>query len=442
MKRSAKPLPIAHLRILHFVGFLLNTSVLPENMAEAQTGSRKTTLFHQEASGGVTYRIPALLFLPNQSVFLAFAEKRSSPKDEHAKYLVMRRGQKEGTSVQWGPPQALVSAMIPGHRTMNPCPVYEKETGRVFLFFICVQSNATAWHQIATGRNAARLGSVSSQDGGHTWSWLTDLTDRVIGDNLRNWATFAVGPGHGLQLRSGRLVIPAYAYYIRRHVSGKPAARRTRPHCFTVYSDDGGRNWTRGQLVPGFRTEECQVAELTRPDHSQVLYCNARSPKYRVAVLSTNGGNQFETPFLSKKLPETRNGCQGSVVSFSPALKPSETGQRANPVDSTHPLGVPRLTALNTTKEWLLFSHPMGRRKRVNLGIYLNTAPLANGSWKAPWVLHEGPSGYSDLAVCRENHTLLFGCLFESGLTTEYEEIAFRLFTVLELLNNTRGNVT
>ncbi|KAL8191326.1 UNVERIFIED_CONTAM: hypothetical protein K2H54_072215 [Gekko kuhli] len=434
MKRPAKSLPTAHFQILCSVGLLLNTSVLPEKTVEAQAISGKATLFRQEAPWGVTYRIPALLFLPDESVFLAFVEKRSSPRDEHAEHLVVRRGRKKGTAVQWGPQQDLTSAVLPGHRTMNPCPVYEKESGRVFLFFVCIRSKTTGWHQIRTGRNAARLCYVSSQDGGLTWSPLTDLTQRVIGEDLRNWATFAIGPGHGVQLRSGRLVIPAYAYYIHRRFLRKPVFYLTRPHCFTFYSDDRGRNWRRGQLNMRLPMEECQVAEVTRRDNRQVLYCNARSrQKYRVGAFSRNGGNRFEESFLCKELPETGGGCQGSVVSFIPWRKPSGTGRRA-----THPRGVRPSAAHKAAQQWLLFSHPTGRRKRVNLGIFLNMSPLAKGGWEALWVLHQGPSGYSDLAVCEEGRAPLFACLFESGVSSELEEIAFQLFTIAKRLNSTR----
>lgn len=51
----------------------------------------KTTLFEKEPSG-ITYRIPALVYLRHCHTFLAFAEKRSSPCDHDAKILVMRRG--------------------------------------------------------------------------------------------------------------------------------------------------------------------------------------------------------------------------------------------------------------------------------------------------------------------------------------------------------------
>lgn len=60
----------------------------------------KTTLFEKEPSG-ITYRIPALIYLRHIHTFLAFAEKRSSPADHDAKILVMRRGTlREDGSVQ------------------------------------------------------------------------------------------------------------------------------------------------------------------------------------------------------------------------------------------------------------------------------------------------------------------------------------------------------
>nr|XP_056714563.1 sialidase-3-like [Euleptes europaea] len=407
-------------------------------MAEAQVGSGKVTLFRQEAPGGITYRIPALLYLPHKSVFLAFAEKRSSFKDEDAEFLVMRQGRKEGVTVQWGPQEPLTTAILPGHRTMNPCPVYEKKNSRVFLFFICVRTHVTEWQQIRSGRNAARLCYISTQDGGHTWSQLTDLTREVIGDDLRNWATFAVGPGHGLQTSSGRLVIPAYTYYIHKRCFGHSLLCWTKPHCFIFYSDDLGQKWIQGQLLKNLRTTECQVAEVSCRGKSQVLYCSARSPdKSRVEAFSTDRGDRFEEYFLCKELCEPPNGCQGSVVSFTPTLQSSELGRIKNTGETTHLSGIHFPSAsVENSGSWLVFSHPTNRCKRINLGIYLNTSPLDKGFWKPPWMLYEGPCGYSDLAVCEEGPSLLFGCLFECGVSSECEEIAFQLFTDTELLRN------
>lgn len=329
----------------------------------------------------------------------------------------------------------MLTATLPGYRTMNPCPVYERNSGTVFLFFICVQTHITESHQIATGRNAARLCFVTSQDGGRTWKQTTDVTAQVIGEDLKNWATFGVGPGHGEQLSSGRLVIPSYAYYIHKRFFHHSLPCFTKAHCLTFYSDDHGQSWARGQLLMHLKTNECQVAELSSQHASPVLYCSARSPdRQRAEAFSTDGGEQFGESYLSRELSEPGHGCQGSVVSFIPVPGSSEVGQKEDAGE------LARLLGIHPSRPCLIFSHPTHRHKRVNLGIYLNTSPLEKGSWKAPWVLYEGPSGYSDLAVCDEGKSLLFACLFECGESSSVEEIAFQVFTYDELLRNVRDN--
>ncbi|NWT75759.1 NEUR3 protein, partial [Prunella himalayana] len=321
------------------------------------------TLFRQ--AGGVTYRIPALLYVPPDDSFLAFAEKRSSARDEDAKYLVLRRGRRHGSSVKWGPTEELSALALPGHRTMNPCPLYDATSGTVFLFCICVEQGKTERCQIWSGCSAARLCFATSADGGRGWSALRDVTGEAIGADLSRWATFAVGPGHGVQLDSGRLVVPAYTYYVHGCLCG--ALRLpcfTRQHSLVFYSDDGGRRWHKGALLGGERTGECQ------------------------------------RPAPCAALGEPPSGCQGSVVSFARSA------------------GAP---------SWLLYSHPTDRHRRRDLGLYVNPSPLDGAGWRRPWVLHAGPAGYSDLAVCPGG---VFGCLFERGASSACEEIAFCLFTL------------
>lgn len=77
--------------------------------------------------------------------------------------------------------QALETATLAHHRSMNPCPIYDELTGMVFLFFIAVMGRTPEAFQILTGQNAARLCYVSSSDQGNSWSHVTDLTQQVIG---------------------------------------------------------------------------------------------------------------------------------------------------------------------------------------------------------------------------------------------------------------------
>lgn len=74
-----------------------------EVMEEVTPCSFNSPLFQQEDRKGVTYRIPALVYVPPTHTLLAFAEKRSTSRDEDALHLVLRRGLSTGHSVQVTP---------------------------------------------------------------------------------------------------------------------------------------------------------------------------------------------------------------------------------------------------------------------------------------------------------------------------------------------------
>ncbi|XP_073735814.1 sialidase-3 [Callorhinus ursinus] len=413
-----------------------------EVMEEVTSCSFNSPLFQQEDKRGVTYRIPALLYIPRTHTFLAFAEKRSTSRDEDALHLVLRRGLRTGHSVQWGPLKPLLEATLPGHRTMNPCPVWEQKSGCVYLFFICVRGHVTERQQVMSGRNAARLCFICSRDAGCSWSEVRDLTEEVIGAEVKRWATFAVGPGHGIQLQSGRLVIPAYAYYIPYWFFCFRLPCKAKPHSLMIYSDDLGATWHHGRLIKPMATVECEVAEVTGRAGDPVLYCSARTPnRSRAEAFSINHGECFQRSALSPQLCEPPHGCQGSVVSFRPMEilqvyqdpngKDAPTVQQSPLLDSAMRL---EQEAGMLSESWLLYSHPTSKKRRVNLGIYLNQTPLGAACWSRPWILHCGPCGYSDLAALEKEG--LFGCLFECGTKRECEQIAFRLFTDREILSH------
>lgn len=309
-----------------------------------------------------------------------------------------------------------------------------------------------------------------------------------------DWATFAVGPGHGIQLPSGRLLVPAYAYRVdRRECFGKVC--RTSAHAFAFYSDDHGQTWHHGGLVPNLRSGECQLAVVDSGQASSVLYCNARSPLgSRVQAVSEDEGSSFLPGELVPALAETARGCQGSIVGFPapPASQPPDegwsVGSRKVPIFSSlcpavqEPpeegpgdtqgggvlggtegcdsspgdpgsgdpgpgpglgrkvefLGPPAAPSRSPT--WLLYSHPTGRRARLHMGVRLSRSPLDPDSWTEPWVIYEGPSGYSDLASIgpTPQGALTFACLYECGAKVSYEEIAFCQFSLREVLQQLR----
>ncbi|XP_030633888.1 sialidase-4 [Chanos chanos] len=413
----------------------------------------RSVLFRKEPSG-VTYRVPALLYLPRFTRFLVFCEERLSPSDAQAHLLVMRKGTFYRNYVEWEDMQVLNTARLKGYRSMNPCPVYDDFTGTLFLFFIAVLGHTTESYQLVTGKNVTRLCYVSSSDQGDTWSPVTDLTKRVIGDTIKEWATFALGPGHGIQLKSGRLLIPAYSYHIDcKECFGKIC--KTTPHSFCFHSDTHGRVWRFGEAVPGPESVECQMVSVDEEDGTNVLYCNARSTLgYRVQSLSLDDGAVFQHGQLIQKLVEPRNGCHGSVIGFpaplrllpqSESLSKHLVSSVTPPTNATFSASAPVPSQNFLTPTWVIYSHPTWPDSRQDLGIYLSLLPRDPDSWSGPWVIYEGPSAYSDLTYIElqsdgDPPVIAFACLFECGKKTAYDEISFCIFTLHELINNLPQN--
>ncbi|KAM9378626.1 sialidase-4 [Phaethornis superciliosus] len=448
----------------------------------------RTVLFEKE-SNGVTYRVPALLYLPCVAKLLAFAEERLSADDAHANLLVLRRGTIYGSYVEWEAMRVLETAKLQHHRSMNPCPLYDEFTGTLFLFFITVLGRTPEAYQIVTGQNVTRLCCVTSTDQGLSWSTAVDLTQQVIGGAIKDWATFALGPGHGIQLRSGRLLVPAYSYHIDcKECFGQLC--KTTPHSFAFYSDDHGRGWRFGEFIPNLQTGECQMVSVDEEDGSNVLYCNARSPLgFRVQALSTDDGAVFHGGQLVQRLVEPPHGCHGSVVGFPaplvyvptapqhPVMPPRGSAHRmplrpgylprascqtpAKPEEGCpspgggkgvlpawspgDPVVTPSPTPFFQAPTWILYSHPTSSMSRVNMGIHLSTFPRDAESWTEPWVIYEGPSAYSDLAYVELPYnqasisggpTVAFACLYENGTRSPYEQISFSMFTLYDVLQN------
>ncbi|XP_073322683.1 sialidase-3-like [Pagrus major] len=363
---------------------------------------QKQTLFKSDRKR--VYRIPSLFYDSDKKIFMAFAEQRSTVHDSSTKHLVLKTGTLKEESpgvrtIEWSELKVVEEAHLDGHRTMNPCPVYEKTSRTLFLFFICVKGVISECWQRFWGCNKARPCYITTKDGGQTWSGVTDLSHLP---DIKRWATFAVGPGHGLQTESGRLIIPTYAYASCSTSYCCISCKCSVPHALTLYRDNEGSSWHFSKLL---ETEslECEMAEVSDDEGHNYIYCNARSKGgYRVEAIDRGAG--FET-LPAGKLVETGGGCQGSVVSF-PA--PSE-GAMAD----------------SSQNKWLLYTHPSDLSNRINLGVYLNKSPQDPNAWSKPWIINSGPSGYSDLAYIEDGW---FACLMECGAQKETEQIACEVF--------------
>ncbi len=347
----------------------------------------QSTLYQSGSEGYHTFRIPALAVTTNGTL-LAFAEGRKAGRGDAGEIdLVLKRSFDNG--VTWQPLQLIVteSAMTCG----NPCPVVDRDTGTIWLPF-CKNLADGNEDLITQGKAPRTVWLTQSTDDGATWAEPQEITAAVKNPA---WTWYATGPTHGIQLQSGRLLIPC------DHIVGKHFDRKRDPyHSHVIYSDDHGATWQIGGLVPA-GTNECAVVELTNGD----IYINCRNyvgEKRRQVAQSHDQGNTFTDIRWDDTLVEPI--CQASLV----RLSDERTGD-CNRV---------------------LFANPASTN-REQMSVRLSEDECR--SWSIAKRIYEGPSAYSDLALAADGTIC---CLYERGAEHPYETLTLARFDLAWLLSD------
>jgi sialidase-1 len=250
------------------------------------------------------YRIPALAVSKNGTL-LAFAEARRDSAADHGNIdTVVRRSEDGGKT--WGPEIVVAGD---GDNTMgNPCPVVDRDTGRVWLH-LCWNGHQPppGGFKPGYGEDSRRVFVTYSDDDGRTWARAKEITASV---KLEHWSWYATGPGHGIQLErgkhKGRLIIPS------NHKSEPEGGPRTY-HSHIVYSDDHGETWKIGAVTAEGYNESTAV-ELENGDvmlNSRLHGPGTHDKKYRGVSISGNGGETFARWGYNRDLIDPH--CQGSL---------------------------------------------------------------------------------------------------------------------------------
>lgn len=337
----------------------LSTWLNPREVKHELKGFQ-TNVFSRGSGGYHTYRIPAIIKAPDGTL-LAFCEgRKNSPSDAGKIDMLLKRSTDGGKT--WGPQQVIHGEE--GDVTIgNPVPVYDKETGRIWLVFC---------------RNNERVFTTFSENNGETWARVREITSMVKGPDWPKW--YATGPGHGIQLKSGRLFIPA------NH--GKTA--------HALWSDDNGLTWKAGKPV-GNGTNE--VMALERSDG--IIYLNARNSTdifNRKYALSSDGGETWSAVRDDKTLVESV--CQGSLLSLD------------GPND----------------KKTFLFCNPASvRRERLTIRMSKDEG----FTWNSGYRVYDGSSAYSDMVDLGEGK---IGVIYERDW---YQHLTFAIVDLADI--NTSG---
>ena len=340
--------------------------------ARAAEGPEQIDVFVSGSQGYHTYRIPGIV-LTTKGTLLAFCEGRKTSRSDHGDLdLVLRRSTDGGKT--WQPMQLVYEEGGTAKITIgNPCPVVDRQTGTIWLPFC---------------RDNDRVFITHSDDDGKTWAAPTEITKAV---NKPEWHSYGTGPGHGIQLSGGRLLIPCW----HRLRGFKDLAHAERSHVF--FSDDRGKTWHIGgrPVPPDGASDECEAVQLA--DGSLLLSMrNSFGPKQRALATSTDGGLSWSKPVHHEQVYCPT--CQSSIQRYT--LPPEAAKNR------------------------ILYSGP-GGPGRKNLTVRLSYDE--GKTWPVAKVIYAGPSAYSDLVVLPDG---TIGCLYERGQKHAYEKITFGRLTL------------
>ncbi len=356
----------------------------------------RQVIYEAGTNGYFTYRIASMVATKEGSLLAFAAARKGKGGDWDPINIVMRRSTDRGKS--WQPLQVVVEdGDLPCDNAM---PITDYETGEVHLLY-----------QI----DYAKCFYTKSSDDGVSWEKPVEITDVINRfKKIYPWVVLAPGPGHGIQMMNGRLVVPFWL----SDGGGKefgPNHRGHRPSIVvSVYSDDHGKSWQAGEVaVPdndiSVIPNETSVIQLA---DGRVMF-NARNESInyrRLITYSEDGATNWSEPYFHDAFFEPI--CFASMVRYS--MQPAQSKNRilfCNP-DSRH-------------DPWVAgkASTPRSARNRHRTNLTVRMSYDEGHTWPVSKIVDPGIAGYSDMAVTSDG---TIHVLYEGGSIEGWDNNHFK----------------
>lgn len=324
----------------------------------------KQDLWTAGEGGYALYRIPGIV-VTAKGTPLTYCEARKSARGDWGSSDIMFRRGSEPTrvigkldgAIEKNPVALVQNLGTPGDITYgNPTAIAGRDGTVHFLY--CVEYMRAFYMQ--------------SRDDGRTFTTPREITTTF--ESYRPgypWKVLAIGPGHGIQLRNGRLLASVW-------MSTGTGGHAHRPSvAATIWSDDHGATWHAGAIAVPHTDDwpnpsEATLVELT--DGRVMLNVRTESARKRRLVLtSQDGASNWSHPEFDDTLVDPV--CFGSLVRAGKSV---------------------------------YFVNPDDPKARRNLTLRRSTD---NGeSWSTAAIIDSGKAGYADIAVLPKGDIL---CLYE-----------------------------
>jgi sialidase-1 len=371
------------MRLVFCALMILSTgTALGASPASNPVAPEEVRVFEPNESGYKSCRIPGLI-VTTKGTLLAWCEARHGKGGDWDPIDILLRRSTDGGRT-WGEVRHI--AGDGKHTFNNPVALIDREGG-VIHFLYCVEY--------------ARCFAMRSDDDGRTFSEPVEITGTF--EPFKKdypWNVIATGPCHGIQLRSGRLLVPVWL---------STGGHSHHPSVVaTIYSDDHGKTWHRGDIavqntadVPN--PNETVAIELS--DGRVMLNCRNESPRHRrVIVTSPDGATGWSAPAFDDALTEPI--CNASIVRVTTA-PPADRNRIAfaNP-DNDVP---PPPSAKRAVR------HGVQSYERKNLTLRLSYDE--GKTWPVSKLLAPGRTDYCDLAAAPDGATIYCLHSVSNGLT-------------------------
>ena len=350
---------------------------------------KNINIFEARKEGYKTYRVPGITVTKNDVVLVTAEARPNEGSDWDSNDVILRRSLDAGETFR-------NRQVVADHSDFGKGPISnfvlipDLTTGKIIAVF--------CWKY-------SRVFRMFSENDGETFSEPEEITSTFEQFHKDyNWRVCATGPGHGIQLQSGRMIIPVWLSDGTGNEMGEGNLGHRPSVVSSIHSDDCGISWERGEII-------CRHGD----DINGETLIN---PSETIAVQQNNGTILFN--IRSESLIDRR------LIAHSPD---GATNWNIQGFDDAllEPVCMASILKSNYNNEQnlkeILFVNPdnlendlipTGRnlrhdRKRL-------TVKVSNDdciSWPLQKIIEAGPSGYSDIAQLSTGEFL---CVYECGI--------------------------
>ncbi|MBS1755012.1 MAG: exo-alpha-sialidase [Bacteroidetes bacterium] len=284
------------------------------------SAQQRVPVFVSGTEGHKSYRIPAIVSLPNGTL-LAFCEGRVHGAGDFGDInIVMKRSNDKGRT--WSSLQTIVDT--DSLQAGNPAPVVDLydpayPAGRIFLFYNTGNNHEG---EVRKGKGLREVWYKTSTDGGLSWSNPVNITTQTHRPKqpqvnaaynfTQDWRSYANTPGHAMQFTTGKY--KGRIFIAANHSAGNPQPGFMDYKAHGFYTDDHGKTFHLSETVNLPGSNESMATEISNGR----LMMNSRNQKgdikARIVSISSNGGQRWDTTYFDNTLIDPVN--QGSILTI------------------------------------------------------------------------------------------------------------------------------